>query len=284
MKSDITISIVGLGLIGGSIGMALKKSGFSKVYGIDINEEIIEFAEKNKIIDRGFLNIEEPLSKSDIVFICIYPKQTVDFIMNNKNYFKPNAIVTDVAGIKTPLIESLFDIDLNFDFIPGHPMAGKEEGGIYNADDTIFKNANYILVPTDKNKDKNLEKLKSIIKDMGFGNILLTDSFTHDENITYVSQLPHILAVSMINCKNVDEVEKFAGGSYKDITRVARINSELWSELFIENKRFLLNQIDLFMEYIDSLKNRIENEDRSELIKMLDESFNKKGELLDEKA
>lgn len=281
---DHTISIVGLGLIGGSIGMALKKSGFSKVYGIDIDKDVIEFGEKNEIIDKGFLSIEEPLSQSDIVFICLYPKQTIDFIEKNKDYFKVGSIVTDVAGIKTPLIESFNALESNFDFIPGHPMAGKEEGGIYNADNIIFKNANYILIPTDKNKSKNLKKLQEVIKSMGFGNIVLTDAFTHDENITYVSQLPHILAVSMINCKEVNEVEKFAGGSYKDITRVARINSELWSELFIENKSFLVNQIDLFMDYIDSLKNAIENEDKDNLVKMLDNSFNKKGEILDEKA
>lgn len=279
MDFGLNITIVGMGLIGGSYGMALKKAGFKNVWGVDLKQEILDMAIEKGAIDRGYIELVEPLSKSDIVVFSVYPELTKKLIIASMEHFKSGAILTDVAGIKEKLVDDIAPhLRNDLDFVPGHPMAGKETSGIESADPDIFKRANYIITPTDLNKRENIELLSDIISKMGFKNIVETSPSKHDENIAYVSQLPHIVAVGMVNCKSVDEVNLFAGGSYRDTTRIAKINAELWGELFIENKNHLVDQIDLFLDYTKQLRDAIAAEDMEGLREMLQESHNRKGD------
>jgi prephenate dehydrogenase len=282
---NLNIAIVGMGLIGGSYGMSLKRIGFKNVIGVDIDREILKKAEAAGAIDSGCVSIEEVLPKADIVVVSVYPELTKKLIIENMDKFKPGAIITDVAGIKEKLIEDIVPyLRDDLDFVAGHPMAGKESSGIESADPDIFVGANYILTPTDRNKLENIETIRAIVKAMGFKNVVETSPSTHDENIAYVSQLPHIVAVGMVNCKDVADVNLFAGGSYRDTTRIARINAELWSELFVENKSHLVEQIDLFLDYTKNIRDAIEAEDMAKLKEMLRKSHDRKGEIKNENA
>lgn len=285
MDFNLNIAIVGMGLIGGSYGLSLKRIGFKNVWGVDIDGDILKKAEDMGAIDRGYTSIEEVLPKADIVVVSVYPELTKKLIVDNIDNFKPGAIITDVAGIKEKLIDDIVPhLRDDLDFVAGHPMAGKESSGIESADPDIFVGANYILTPTDRNKAENIETVREIVEAMGFKNVVETSPSKHDENIAYVSQLPHIVAVGMVNCKEIEDVNLFAGGSYRDTTRIARINAELWSELFIENKNHLVEQIDLFLDYTQNIRDAIEAEDMVKLKEMLKESHNRKGEMRNEDA
>lgn len=278
--SDLNITIVGLGLIGGTYAIGIKKLNPKNLWGIDISEETIKKAETMGIIDEGFTNPSSVLPKSDIVIVTIYPEASEKFILNNMKSFKKNAVITDGVGIKTHIIKIINEnIREDLDFIGGHPMAGKELGGLENAELDMFKGANYIITPTKKNREENIKLIENIAKELGFGHVQRTTPENHDKNIAYVSQLPHIVAVGMVNCDDVEEVDFYAGGSYRDTTRIARINSELWTELFIKNKEMLVQQIDLFLNYTKNLRDAIEEEDEERVKNILKESSNRKSNI-----
>lgn len=285
MDFNMKIAIVGLGLIGGSYGLALKQMGFKDVRGADISSEVVEKAKQMGAIDCGSTRLEDIIPEADLVVFSVYPELTTRLIVENMESFKSGAVLTDVAGIKEKLIADIAPhLREDVDFVAGHPMAGKETSGIESADPGIFIGANYIITPTEQNKRENVELVKEMVRGMGFKNVVETTPSVHDENIAYVSQLPHIVAVGMVNCKDVEDVSLFAGGSYRDTTRIARINAELWSELFIENRTHLVEQIDLFLEYTKNIRDAIEAEDSASLKQMLRESHSRKGEIVDEKA
>ncbi|MGB5823569.1 MAG: prephenate dehydrogenase/arogenate dehydrogenase family protein, partial [Proteocatella sp.] len=156
--SDFNITIVGLGLLGGSMAMALKELKPRNLWAVDNDESAIEFAEKSSIISKGYINSKIPLEDSDIVIICLYPNQIVKYIKGNMNFFKKGAIITDIAGIKSGIVKEINDIKgKNFEFISGHPMAGNEHKGIRYSNKEMFKNANYIITPSGDNKEENIE-------------------------------------------------------------------------------------------------------------------------------
>ena len=265
------ITIVGLGVIGGSFAMAFKEAGFDDVYAIDLNKESIEKAKDMGIIKDGSDNARELLKISDLVIICIYPKIIKNFILENKNNFKDGAIVTDVAGIKGTLIKELDDIiPDNIDFIFGHPMAGRENKGIDHASAQCYKGANYLLVDTERNDDDNVLFLQSIIYKLGFKRIIRISSDFHDQIIAFTSHLPHVMAVSLINSDvEARNTEIYMGGSYRDATRVADINEDLWTELFLGNKENLLEVIDDFMAEMSRFRNDLAKGDKMALNKRL---------------
>ena len=245
----MNITIVGLGVIGGSFAMAFKEAGFEDVYAVDLNKESIEKAKNMGIIKDGSDNAKQFLEIADLVIICIYPRIIKDFMMENRNNFKDGAIVTDVAGIKGTLIKQLDDIiPDNIDFIFGHPMAGRENKGIDHATAECYKGANYLLIDTERNDDDNVLLLQAIIYKLGFKRIIRISSGFHDQIIAFTSHLPHVMAVSLINSDvEARNTEIYMGGSYRDATRVADINEDLWTELFLGNKENLLEVIDDFM-------------------------------------
>lgn len=279
--NDFNITIIGLGLIGGSFAIALRELNPKKLWAVDIDENAIKTAEDRGIIDKGYTNPKIPLEKSDIVITCIYPNLTVKFIKDNMEKFKSGAIITDTAGIKEKLIKDIYTcIREDIDFIGGHPMAGRESKGLAYATKGIFNDANYLITPTDKNKKENIEKIEKLIMAIGFKNIVKLSPRQHDEIIAFTSHLPHIMASALINSDSRRDTKFFVAGSYKDATRVAKINSELWTELIMDNRDNTLKQIEVFENSIANFKKAIISNDKECLKALFKKGCQKREELI----
>ncbi len=266
MNSNKCVLIVGLGLIGGSYAKALKKHG-KTVFAIDIDEKAINFALENKIIDDGETEVSSRLlEKADVVVFALYPSVLVEWIKKNQNFIKPGAILTDVTGVKSGVVEEIQSIlRSDIEFISAHPMAGREMSGVENSDDAIFKNANYIVVPTKKNRPSTIEWCKDFGKILGFSQISELSIHEHDKMIGFLSQLTHVIAISLMTCNDDDRLPLYTGDSFRDLTRIARINDKMWSELFLMNKEELVCQIDMFLEEMTQIKSLLQNGDREGL-------------------
>ena len=261
------IVIVGLGVIGGGYAMALKEAGYTEVYGIDKNIETLRKAKSLGIIKEGYEDEKEIIQDADLIVLAVYPNLVKDFIINNKEHFKDGAVITDVTGIKQLFINEITRIlPQNIDFVFAHPMAGREKKGIDYATNQVFKGANFLITVTDRNKDENLDLIENLAYKMGFKHVKRICPKDHDEMIAFTSQLPHALAVALINSdiegRNTGE---FIGDSYRDLTRIANINESLWSQLFLGNKENLLKAIYNFEEELDKIKSCLENEDKENL-------------------
>ena len=255
------ILIVGLGLIGGSYAMALSKKGY-EVGAITLNQEDINYAINNKIIAHGQVNVDKDyVSQFDVVIFALYPKVLLDWINNYHTYFKKGAIISDVTGIKKEIVYKIQDVLKDCEFIGAHPMAGKEVYGVINASDTLFKKANYIVTPTNKNTQDAIDIATSIGEELEFANISILSPEKHDEMIAYLSQLTHCIAVSLMTCSENEHLKEYTGDSFRDLTRIANINEDMWSELFLMNKEELLKQMDLFINEFNKLKQTIKDED-----------------------
>lgn len=275
------IVVVGLGVIGGSFTMALKKAGFTDVYGIDINEESLEKAKEQGLIKEGFTSGEQIVKDADLIIISLYPRLVKQFILDNKNNFKDGAVITDATGIKKLFIQDVVDIlPPNIDFVFGHPMAGREKKGIDFASADVFNGANYIITPVERNKPENLDLIENLVYKLGFNRVRRITPEYHDEMIGYTSQLPHTLAVAIVN-SDVEgrETGSFIGDSYRDLTRIANINEDLWSELFLGNKENLLKSIENFESELDKIKNAIKNDDKEALKKLFIKSTARREKL-----
>ena len=260
------ILIVGLGLIGGSYAQALTDLGY-EVGAITRSQSSIDYAIENKLIAHGTTKIEkEYISKFDVVVFALYPKVLVEWIEQNQECFKKGALLTDVTGVKSPVVYKIQDILRNdVEFVGAHPMAGKEVYGVENADKSIFRNANYIVTPTEKNTAEAIEECKQLGKILGFKTVAELSPEKHDEMIGFLSQLTHCIAVSLMTCKDSEHLVDYTGDSFRDLTRIAKINEEMWSELFLLNKTELLSQMDLFMDKFKSLRDSIENDDKEKM-------------------
>ena len=255
------ILIVGLGLIGGSYAMALSKKGY-EVGAITLNQKDINYAINNKIIAHGQVNVDKDyVSQFDVVIFALYPKILLDWINNYHTYFKKGAIISDVTGIKKEIVYKIQDVLKDCEFIGAHPMAGKEVYGVINASDTLFKKANYIVTPTNKNTQDAIDIAISIGEELEFANISILSPEKHDEMIAYLSQLTHCIAVSLMTCRENEHLKEYTGDSFRDLTRIANINEDMWSELFLMNKEELLKQMDLFINEFNKLKQTIKDED-----------------------
>ena len=277
----MNIVVVGLGVIGGSFTMALKKAGFDDVYGIDINEESLKKAEEKGLIKEGFTSGDKIVKDADLIIISLYPRLVKKFILDNKNNFKDGAVITDATGIKKLFIEDVLNIlPSNIDFVFGHPMAGREKKGIDFASAEVFNGANYIITPVERNKPKNLDMIEDLVYKLGFKNVRRITPEYHDEMIGYTSQLPHALAVALIN-SDIEgrETGSFIGDSYRDLTRIANINEDLWSELFLGNKKNLLKSIENFEKELDKIKNAIKDDDTESLKKLFIKSTARREKL-----
>ncbi|MBU3093344.1 prephenate dehydrogenase [Clostridium sp. CM028] len=279
--TDFNITIVGLGLIGGSFAMALRELKPKNIWAIDIDKDVLDIAEEMNIIDKGYTSPEIPLSNSDIVILAVYPQKTIDFVKNNMNLFKSGAVITDTAGIKSNLIsEIMIELRDDLDFIGGHPMAGKEESGLKAATKDMFKNANYILTPINGNKEENINLVTGIVRGMGCKSVVRLTPNQHDDIIAYTSQLPHVIAVSLIDCNSlIVGIPQFVGGSFKDTTRVATINGELWPELLFYNEENIVSKIEDFENNIKEIKDAIINHDEAFLKKRFENATNKRKEI-----
>lgn len=264
--NDVKFLIVGLGLIGGSYAQALTDLGY-EVGAVTRSQSSIDYAIKNNLIAHGTTKIEkEYISQFDVVVFALYPNVLVKWIEENQNCFKEGALLTDVTGVKSPIVYKIQDIlRSDVEFVGAHPMAGKEVYGVENADKSIFRNANYIVTPTEKNTAEAINQCKQLGKILGFKTVAELSPEKHDEMIGFLSQLTHCIAVSLMTCKDSEHLVDYTGDSFRDLTRIAKINDEMWSELFLLNKNELLSQMDLFMDKFKSLRDSIENDDKEKM-------------------
>ncbi len=275
------IVVVGLGVIGGSFTMALKEAGYDDVYGIDTNGETLIKAKNLGLIKDGFTSGEEIVKSADLIIMSLYPRLVKKFINDNKDNFKDGAVITDATGIKKMFVEHIVNIlPNNIDFVFGHPMAGREKKGIDFATSQVFKGANYILTPVDRNKEENLKLIEDLAYKIGFKRVKRITPEYHDEMIGFTSQLPHSLAVALVN-SDVEgrETGSFIGDSYRDLTRIANINEDLWSELFLGNKANLLTSIENFEIELDKIKDAVKNDDKEALKEIFIKSTKRREKL-----
>ena len=275
MMLDVSkkILIVGLGLIGGSYAKALKRLGYY-ISAITLEQSSIDYAMKEHIIDEGSTEIDERIiGEADIVIFALYPHVFVDWIEQNQRLFKKGALITDVTGVKSKLVNKIQDIlREDVEFIAAHPMAGREVSGIENSTAEMFIGANYIVTPTEKNTKEAIQVCMELGRLLGFSNITTLSPKEHDKMIGFLSQLTHCIAITLMTCNDQKDIEKYTGDSFRDLTRIARINDLMWSELFVENKEAILEQMTLFIDKFSELRAMIESEDVDRMREMMRQS------------
>jgi len=273
---ECTVGIVGMGLMGGAIAMALRNRGGvaqNNLLACDIDGNALAAAEAAGLIARSWKageggaagRVGEMLALCDVVFLCLSPAALVAFLDTWEGAFKPGALVTDIAGVKGSVAARAEKLRADIEFIPGHPMAGAEGGGFAAAARCDFRGKNYILTPLARNKPENLAFLKDVIHRMGFGRITEVDAAAHDRKIAFTSQLCHVLAAALIDCEADTSITRFGGGSFEDFTRIAMLNAPMWAELFTANHAALLERLDQFENSLDALKALIQNGETAEL-------------------
>lgn len=261
ITKDTRFLIIGLGLIGGSYAMGLKKAGYH-VDAIEINQLSIDFALQNNIIDQGSTFDITLIEQADMIISGLYPNQMVEWFITYQKYFKPGAFLSDVSGVKCHIIDRVQEqLREDVEFCASHPMAGKEVSGVKFADDAIFHIANFIITPTAKNTPEAIATLQTFANILGFSNISVLTPEKHDEMIGFVSQLTHVIAVSLMNTNDNTHLVEYTGDSFRDLTRIAKINENLWSELFFLNKDQLIQEIDDFSAEVNNLKQKLLQDD-----------------------
>ena len=269
-SKDSKILIVGLGLIGGSYAEALTDKGYY-VGAVARRKETIDYALNKGLIASGVTEVtREYISQFDVIVFALYPKVFIEWIEKYQDYIKDGALLTDVTGVKRSVVYDVQSkLKASLEFVGAHPMAGKEVYGVENSDKTIFKNANYIVTPTDKNTPEAIEACMELGRELGFKTVTTLNPEQHDEMIGFLSQLTHCIAVSLMCCKESEHLVDYTGDSFRDLTRIAKINDAMWSELFMLNKDELVKQMDLFIDKFKDLKSAIENESLEEMREMM---------------
>ncbi len=277
------ILIVGLGLLGGSYARGLKRFGFH-ISAITKEQSSIDYALKEGIIDEGSTSLNEKMIKdADLVIFALYPHVFLEWIEENQNLLKSGAIITDVTGVKRSIVYKIQEILRDdVEFIAAHPMAGREVSGVENSTDKMFSGANYIVTPTDRNTPQAIDTCLELGRLLGFSNVTTLTPEEHDEMIGFLSQLTHCIAITLMTCNDKENMEKFTGDSFRDLTRIARINDLMWSELFVANKDALLNQMELFINKFKELKTMLETDDIDGMRKMMRHSTERRA-LFDKK-
>ena len=270
LNKDMNILIVGLGLLGGSYAEALKKQSY-KVSAITRSQSSVDFALSKGIIDYGTTKIEsELLGSADLVVFALYPHIFTEWISTNQHLLKSGAVITDVTGVKGCIVDKIQKILRDdVEFIAAHPMAGREVCGVENSTKEIFKGANYIVVPTEKNTMSAIELCRDLGEKLGFRQVSELSVTMHDKMIAFLSQLTHCIAVSLMCCNNTPDLEYYTGDSFRDLTRIAKINDEMWSELFLDNKDALLAEMERFRASFDELYEKIKLGDREGMRDMM---------------
>ncbi|MEG2799992.1 MAG: prephenate dehydrogenase [Erysipelotrichaceae bacterium] len=257
--------IVGLGLIGGSYALGLSKKGYH-VSAIDTNQLSIDYALEHHFIEKGSTFDIELIQNADIIIFGLYPNIMIDWIATYQKYFKPGIILSDVSGVKVNVIDKIQDsLRSDVEFIGSHPMAGKEVSGVKFSDEAIFKIANFIITPTSKNTKRAISFLHEFAQILEFQHITSLTPEKHDEMIGFVSQLTHVIAVSLMNTNDNTHLVEYTGDSFRDLTRIAKINENLWTELFFLNKDNLIREIEDFDRELNNLKNKLIEKDEDGL-------------------
>ncbi len=264
------VLIVGLGLLGGSYAKGLSKKGFD-VSAITLNQDDIDYALKEGFIKNGSVKVDNKLiEQAQLIVFALYPHTFIEWVEKHGNLIKPGTVVTDVTGVKGCVVDKIQNmLPAGVEFISAHPMAGKETNGVKNADDSIFTTANYIVVPTNRNTPDGIRICCDLGRTLGFRDISSLTTAQHDTMVAFLSQLTHAIAVSLM-CANGDpNLVRYTGDSFRDLTRIANINDEMWSELFLLNREALLKEMDDYRAAFDRLYETVKNDDRETMCEMM---------------
>lgn len=265
----MNIGIAGLGLIGGSMAKALRNKTNNRIYGFDINTDVVEEAVSRNIIDRKLT--PDNISQCDLIIIALYPEAAIEFAKNNAENISKNAIVMDCCGVKRLVCDALEPIaeKYGFTFIGAHPMAGLHMSGFAYSSEDMFKNASLVLCPHKKVRNEKIYILKGLFADVGFNNIQIATPEEHDRIIAFTSQLCHIVSNAYVKNDAALLHKGFSAGSYRDLTRVAKLNEHMWTELFLENKDYLAEELDELIQNLVKYKEAIIESDAEKLCNLL---------------
>lgn len=273
LSKESKILIVGLGVIGGGYASALSAKGYD-VSCITKNQCDVDYARERGMVRYGTTKVEpELISGADIVIFALYPTVFIDWVKEYSHLFKKGAVITDVTGVKVSVVDTVQSLlGDGVEFISAHPMAGRERSGVEFSDPGVFRGANYIITPTERNTTEAIELCRALGEELGFARISVLSPKEHDEMIAFLSQLTHCIAVTLMTCNTSEGLEKYTGDSFRDLTRIAKINDAMWSELFLMNKDALLTQMDSFIGEFARLRSMIDSGDREGIRKMMRQS------------
>ena len=270
LTKDTKILIVGLGLLGGSYAMALTKKGYT-VKALTRSQSSIDYALAEGIIAEGKTGVDaDMIADADLIIFSVYPKVLIEWMETNRSLIKPGTVLTDVTGVKgytVYRIQSL--VPEGVEFISAHPMAGRECLGVQNATDEIFKKANYLVVPTENNTEEATVLCEELGRELGFARISRLSPEKHDEMIAFLSQLTHAIAVTLMCCNDSPDLVDYTGDSFRDLTRIAKIDDVMWNELFMCNRDELARQMDIFSETFEKMRRALKEGDTTTMRRMM---------------
>ncbi len=275
----MTVGIVGLGLIGGSIAKAFRENSGDTVLGCDLDAKVSGYAELSGIVD-GALT-QQTLPTCDLLILAAYPSGAKAYLTQAAPYIRQGAVVLDCLGVKTPICELGFALakSYGFTFVGGHPMAGSEHSGIKYASADLFVGTSMVLIPPDSDDIALLQRVKAMLKPLGFGHITVTTAQEHDARIGFTSQLPHLLSNALVQSPGAARHKGFSAGSFRDMTRVAELSPALWTELFLENRGNLLGELDTLLASLTSYRMALAERDEAALLSLLTAGSLRKKEL-----
>ena len=271
-----SIAVVGLGLIGGSMAMALQGFEEYEIVGVDVSQPTLRFAMEHHVADRVTEDAVEAIGQADVVFLCLHPQGIINFLREHKEHFKPGALVTDVCGVKQAVVEAARVLPDQVEFIGGHPMAGTEFSGVQNALKHMFQGAHYIIVPNENSSPDKVALLERIAAYVGCSDVVRTTPEKHDAIIAYTSQMMHIIAVAVCDDPQLFEFMGFEGDSFRGCTRVAALDVPLWTQLFSLNTKALDNALEQLEQNIASYRQVLRSGDRKQLAEKLTRSAQRK--------
>ncbi len=273
----MNIAVIGLGLIGGSIAKCIKKLTPHTVLGTDVSPQVLHKARLLDAID-GELT-EERLSICDMVIVATWPRMAVEYVASHADVIQKGAVVMDVSGVKTAVCQPIWAIaqEKGFTFVGGHPMAGIEYSGFDHATTTLFENASMILTPPKGADIALLGRLKTFWRELGFGRVVITTPEIHDRIIAYTSQLAHVVSSAYVKSPTALSHQGFSAGSYRDMTRVARLNEDMWAELFLCDQGPLLSELDLLIAHLEEYRDALAAGDEERLRSLLRDGREKKA-------
>ncbi len=270
----MNIGIVGLGLIGGSLCKAIKKYTDNLCFGYDLSDEVVGKALNDNAIDDKLTD----LSVCDMVAVCLHPTKTIEYILNNKDNFKKGSIIFDVCGIKSYIINNVEHKLSDVHFVGCHPMAGRQYSGYNYSVADLFSNSSFIITRTEKTDTDAINKISDFAKEIKCGKIVITTPEIHDRTIAYTSQLAHIVSSAYIKSPTLKNESGFSAGSFRDLTRVAYLNADMWTDIFIENRQPLIEEIDTIVKNLTNYSQMLKTADAKGLKALLEEGSRLKEE------
>lgn len=271
MKTIRTVGIVGLGLIGGSMARSVRKHTIAKVYGYDLSPDAMSLAELSGAIDAPLT--KENLKECDLLMIAIFPKALVQWVKDHADDISNETILVDLCGVKRYIYNNVSPIarEKGFLYVGGHPMAGKEVSGFKNSDAELYKDASMILCPDDTADIDDLDTLKAFYLSLGFGEVVFSTPEEHDRIIAYTSQLAHAASSAYIKSPTSRQRMGFTAGSYKDMTRVARLDPEMWTQLFMVNRENMIKELQELVDNLTGYLDALKADDAEQLKKLFEE-------------